>query len=683
MEKEKEAEIRRLEHTFSIERKDIESAYRMQVTELEEHQDKEIRELRERFEREKEQLMNDLNRIKDDYREELQRGFDEKMAEVQRKLQADFADEKQDLMIKFESEKNHLQQKYLDEKHKLEDKLREEFDREMKRRLKEQKEEFERELDEMEDAATRSREDAVQEREEKIGLQWELNKQKEMFEREKIEMMNEFAKEKRKTAEEYQREISELENSLSKRGREGLRGRLQADFYALLEKEKEQVIIEEKANVSEKVKKAMGEETRKMNKDFEKEKEKLEMQQKMELEVIKVNHEQRLKESMHRHEKDGERLRKEKSELENKVRDLQSLVNDLNKQAQNDQSKVKDLNELVDDLNREAKNVEEIREHREEELAQEFQQKFEEEFVEQIEKLKGAFDEERMQMKLSERLLQQEIEDLKINPNARATPEMEVRLRVADNEIKELEFKKNLLEEELKAVNRRHEECIREADVKVKNLQKELKEAKKDVKRAKKVEPEIERVYSERVESLSTQVREQENRASEASVSLRLAQAEHIRECEDLREKIRDMVDKDEHELLNNKLDATENKCKALQLSLQQREQETTRMIVNAHEEHKRKLNEMIEEKDTVEKRLMNTQDLLKQQTAKLLEQLNRNSKSDLLIKDLYIENSQLVKTLYDTERRAKEANSKLYSLEEKNSSLQQVLAKVSVAALA
>lgn len=54
--------------------------------------------------------------------------------------------------------------------------------------------------------------------------------------------------------------------------------------------------------------------------------------------------------------------------------------------------------------------------------------------------------------------------------------------------------------------------------------------------------------------------------------------------------------------------------------------------------------------------------------------QLHKNGKADVLIKDLYVENAQLVKALEITEQRQKIAEKKNYLLEEKISSLNKIV---------
>uniref|UniRef100_A0A3B4DW92 EF-hand domain-containing protein n=1 Tax=Pygocentrus nattereri TaxID=42514 RepID=A0A3B4DW92_PYGNA len=75
-----------------------------------------------------------------------------------------------------------------------------------------------------------------------------------------------------------------------------------------------------------------------------------------------------------------------------------------------------------------------------------------------------------------------------------------------------------------------------------------------------------------------------------------------------------------------------------------------------------------------VEFTLRNVKLLLQEKVAQLKEQLHKNSKADVLIKDLYVENAHLLKALEMSEQRQKVAEKKNYLLEEKISSLNKIV---------
>ncbi|KAM9433358.1 uncharacterized protein nin isoform 1-T2 [Salvelinus alpinus] len=86
----------------------------------------------------------------------------------------------------------------------------------------------------------------------------------------------------------------------------------------------------------------------------------------------------------------------------------------------------------------------------------------------------------------------------------------------------------------------------------------------------------------------------------------------------------------------------------------------------------------MEERMKEIELSLHNVKLLLKEKVCQLKDQLHKNGKADSLIKDLYVENAQLLKALEMTERRQKVAEKKNYLLEQKISSLNKIVRDLS-----
>uniref|UniRef100_A0A8D3C9M7 Ninein n=1 Tax=Scophthalmus maximus TaxID=52904 RepID=A0A8D3C9M7_SCOMX len=87
-----------------------------------------------------------------------------------------------------------------------------------------------------------------------------------------------------------------------------------------------------------------------------------------------------------------------------------------------------------------------------------------------------------------------------------------------------------------------------------------------------------------------------------------------------------------------------------------------------------RKMKNMEGRMREIEQSLHNVKLLLKEKVSQLKDQLNKNGKADVLIKDLYVENGQLLQALEMTEQRHKIAEKKNYLLEEKISSLNKIV---------
>ncbi|KAM9707611.1 uncharacterized protein nin isoform 6-T6 [Menidia menidia] len=94
----------------------------------------------------------------------------------------------------------------------------------------------------------------------------------------------------------------------------------------------------------------------------------------------------------------------------------------------------------------------------------------------------------------------------------------------------------------------------------------------------------------------------------------------------------------------------------------------------NMQDERERKMRNMEGRMREIELSLHNVKLLLKEKVAQLKDQLHKNGKADVLIKDLYVENAQLLKALEMTEQRQKIAEKKNYLLEEKISSLNKIV---------
>ncbi|XP_027857005.1 ninein isoform X1 [Xiphophorus couchianus] len=94
----------------------------------------------------------------------------------------------------------------------------------------------------------------------------------------------------------------------------------------------------------------------------------------------------------------------------------------------------------------------------------------------------------------------------------------------------------------------------------------------------------------------------------------------------------------------------------------------------NMQDERERKMKKMEERMREIELSLHNVKLLLKEKVTQLKDQLHRNGKADVLIKDMYVENSQLIEALEITQQRQKIAEKKNYLLEEKISSLNKIV---------
>ncbi|NXM86788.1 NIN protein, partial [Oenanthe oenanthe] len=89
---------------------------------------------------------------------------------------------------------------------------------------------------------------------------------------------------------------------------------------------------------------------------------------------------------------------------------------------------------------------------------------------------------------------------------------------------------------------------------------------------------------------------------------------------------------------------------------------------------HEQLLKMMEERMMDVEQKLKLVKRLLQDKVNQLKEQLSKNTRADAMVKDLYVENAQLLKALEATEQRQKTAERKNYLLEEKIANLNRIV---------
>ncbi|KAM9681740.1 ninein-like protein isoform 8-T12 [Dama dama] len=99
-----------------------------------------------------------------------------------------------------------------------------------------------------------------------------------------------------------------------------------------------------------------------------------------------------------------------------------------------------------------------------------------------------------------------------------------------------------------------------------------------------------------------------------------------------------------------------------------------------AHEKHLKAREERVEE---VEMILKNMEVLLQEKVGELKEQFEKSRRSDLLLKELYVENAHLTKALQVTEEKQRGAEKKSRFLEGKVRALSKLLSKIATASLA
>uniref|UniRef100_A0A8C4UXE3 Ninein n=1 Tax=Falco tinnunculus TaxID=100819 RepID=A0A8C4UXE3_FALTI len=199
-------------------------------------------------------------------------------------------------------------------------------------------------------------------------------------------------------------------------------------------------------------------------------------------------------------------------------------------------------------------------------------------------------------------------------------------------------------------------------------LQKELSSANRKISQMNSLERELE-TSSENDGLRKKQVKldDQLMEMLHSSGSVMLSQTPHSRE---LQQQGCAMVPKEQFLQLQHQLLQAERRSQRLQEELESRPSETN-MQQGSHEQ----LLKMMEERMMdVEQKLRLVKRLLQDKVNQLKEQLSKNTKADAMVKDLYVENAQLLKALEMTEQRQKTAERKNYLLEEKIANLNRIV---------
>ncbi|ROK15750.1 Ninein-like protein [Anabarilius grahami] len=182
-------------------------------------------------------------------------------------------------------------------------------------------------------------------------------------------------------------------------------------------------------------------------------------------------------------------------------------------------------------------------------------------------------------------------------------------------------------------------------------------------------------------EELETAKHEADQQALRAESTLSLVRAQHTREVQELREQAGSGT-REHLAHLQTQLAKQQLRTQDLEGLLRSQAKQAGVQMSLQQEQYEKLMVSMQERMDEVEAKLKNTRVMLQEKVNQLKEQLAKNAKSDLLLKDLYVENSQLMKALQVTEQRQKSAEKKSFLLEEKVIALNKLLRKIAPASL-
>ncbi|XP_069787998.1 ninein-like protein isoform X3 [Narcine bancroftii] len=220
------------------------------------------------------------------------------------------------------------------------------------------------------------------------------------------------------------------------------------------------------------------------------------------------------------------------------------------------------------------------------------------------------------------------------------------------------------------------------------SIMKSLQESKDKVRQMHRLATELELMKKENQTLQNKQVileaslTESQDQLLEANTKLMQAQSQHVEEVQELKEQMNNVVPKNQLVQLQMKISESEQRVQQLQEQLETQCQEANNIMREQKEEYKTLRKQMEERIEEAEQKLRNVRLMLQEKMTQLKEQFAKNTKSDLLLKDLYVENAQLMKALQITEQRQKGAEKKNYMLDEKIAALNSLLRKIAPASL-
>uniref|UniRef100_A0A8I3WQT2 Ninein-like protein n=1 Tax=Callithrix jacchus TaxID=9483 RepID=A0A8I3WQT2_CALJA len=240
-------------------------------------------------------------------------------------------------------------------------------------------------------------------------------------------------------------------------------------------------------------------------------------------------------------------------------------------------------------------------------------------------------------------------------------------------------LKNNLgrVRQELEAAENAHNAQRKEIEVLKKDNEKACSETEalsRQSDQIQKLEVELERLNQEcqsmrlSQAELTQTLEESQGQVQGAHLRLRQAQAQHSQEVRQLQEQMGQLVPRDH--------------VAELQRLLRLQGERAGRSLDAQREEHEKQLKATEERAEEAEMILKNMEMLLQEKLDELKEQFEKNTKCDLLLKQLYVENAHLARALQATEEKQRGAEKQSRILEEKVRALNKLVSRIAPAAL-
>ncbi|XP_041468933.1 ninein-like protein isoform X2 [Lytechinus variegatus] len=671
-----EAKIESLKEQHLEEMEETKETFETEIKEIEKRYRQEMREMEERFEQESAKLANDLQ-------ENEKHSEEEKVS-----LAMQFEEEKAQLMEEFEGEKAALEQAFEIMKTELEETLKNEFADELNDRLAEQAAKFDEERLSLEGALTNDKSKLVSEiqqvredGESKLrNLKMELEVQ-HLEEKEDLESKFEEAR------EDLRRQLREKQNELDSildDGEVGLKGQLKEDFILLLDQHKqvtENDFLEKLEVEKEALSLQLQKERQEMQDEFDKEKyelsdavsgEKSDLLDHFQRETDEMieKHQRERNEAEERFKADRNKMAdKHRKEIDDLMRMNEETIDDLKKQHAKAIDKLqKEKNKLEEKLEKEKRRLEERmktdKERWEEENAK-LKLRHEQE-------LQQAMDEAERERNMMEMAVRVEVQrDVKKEVTDEYEEKMDQVKTEFEDEKAEMIAENEMLQNKLRMAEVAKEEAV--VAIQMQTQEAALQQARPDRTKLIALETEKSRLKME-LEDLNKKYINMQMQVSVAS-------SQHSRELERVRQK-QTLEFQGELGHLREELAQRDGRIKELDRQIREKAEELKRALSIGKETEGSEVRKMRRGKEEAEKKYRKMRAMLEEYMKKLKDQLAKTTRHDVLLKELYVENSKLQRTLQLTEERQKTAERNCHNLVEKNQAYLNILKKVCPAAV-
>ncbi|XP_029131422.1 ninein-like protein isoform X2 [Labrus bergylta] len=276
--------------------------------------------------------------------------------------------------------------------------------------------------------------------------------------------------------------------------------------------------------------------------------------------------------------------------------------------------------------------------------------------------------------------------------HAQEVPDLQRKLQDGQSKIGELESSVNKLMREKEELRQALEEQDEQTSIsfqeethklRVQNQELQLKLSELQVQglEVHKLTQE-QQILKTKLKELETAQTQAEDQALQADTALSLVQAQHLRQLQELQERAGEGT-REQVELLQARLMEEQRRSQQLEDTLRLQAQQSSTQLSMKQDQYEKAMAALQQRMEELETKLKGVRLVLQEKVQQLKEQMAKNTKSSMLLKDLYVENSQLMKALQVTEQRQKSAEKKNFLLEEKVHALNKLLREIVPASLA